>query len=135
MKSIFASVISKGDYDLAAMLQRIDTYHVEGKLTDAERDELYALARQAPEKHYNCEAEIERLWAAVRALQSPQNGDDAAPDTTDDWPAYVQPTGAHDAYQTGAQVVYNGQKYRCIMDNCVWAPDVYPAAWEVVTDE
>ena len=42
------------------------------------------------------------------------------------------PTGAHDAYGVGAQVTYNGQRYRCKLANCVWSPDAYPDAWELV---
>ena len=45
MKSIFMNVIDRGGYDLSVLLKRIDSYHIEGKLTDAERDELYARAR------------------------------------------------------------------------------------------
>ena len=45
MKSIFENVIKKGGYDLTALLAKIDTYHIEGKLTDSERDELYRKIR------------------------------------------------------------------------------------------
>lgn len=47
------------------------------------------------------------------------------------YPDFVQPTGAHDAYQTGDIVNYNGVLYKSKIDNNVWAPDVYPAGWEV----
>ena len=40
-------------------------------------------------------------------------------------PQWIQPTGAHDAYQAGAKVSYNGTVYRSTVDNNVWAPDVY----------
>lgn len=38
---------------------------------------------------------------------------------------WVQPMGAHDAYQPGDEVVYNGVTYICQTANNVWAPDVY----------
>lgn len=47
------------------------------------------------------------------------------------YPDFVQPTGAHDAYQTGDIVNYNGVLYKSKIDNNVWSPDVYPAGWEV----
>ena len=47
MKEIFKNVIARGNYELTALLKKIDAYHIEGKLTDAERDELYTLARTA----------------------------------------------------------------------------------------
>lgn len=40
-------------------------------------------------------------------------------------PAWVQPTGAHDAYQIGDRVTYNGQTWVCTVANNVWAPGVY----------
>ena len=136
MKKIFESVIEKGGYDLAKLLEKIDTYHIEGKLTDQERDELYALARQTPVAQYDAAAEIEKLWKAVRELQNanqPGEGDDAAEES---YPNFVQPTGAHDAYQAGDRVTFNGKRYRCLMDNCVWSPDTLPSAWvEIAAEE
>lgn len=47
------------------------------------------------------------------------------------YPDYVQPTGADDAYNTGDIVNYNGTLYKSKIDNNIWAPDVYPAGWEI----
>lgn len=125
MRTIFEQVIARGDYDLTAMLQNIDRYHIEGKLTDEDREALYALAREGAQPVYDYAAEIEAIWAAIHALQG------QTPDP-DEWPEFVQPTGAHDAYDIGAQVTYNGQRYRCKLANCVWSPDAYPDTWELV---
>ena len=131
MKTIFENVIKKGGYDLTAMIAKIDAYHIEGKITDAERDELYSLARTAPEAQYDYKAEIERLWAAVRALQGSGSSDDTIHDTTSDAVAeWKQPTGAHDAYMRGDKIVYtDGKVYKSLIDNNVWSPDVYPNGW------
>lgn len=125
MRTIFEQVISRGDYDLTAMLQNIDRYHIEGKLTDEDRESLYALAREGAQPVYDYAAEIEAIWAAIRELQGQAQD-------PEEWPEFVQPTGAHDAYGVGAQVTYNGQRYRCKLANCVWSPDAYPDAWELV---
>ena len=45
-------------------------------------------------------------------------------------PEYVQPTGGHDAYNTGDLVTFNGNIYKCVIDNCVWSPTDYPQGWE-----
>ena len=45
--------------------------------------------------------------------------------SVDEWPEWVQPTGAHDAYNTGDKVSYNGKHYICTADANVYAPDVY----------
>lgn len=50
----------------------------------------------------------------------------------DGYPVWSQPTGAHDAYNTGDIVNYNGKLYKSTMDGNVYAPDAYPAGWEEV---
>lgn len=52
--------------------------------------------------------------------------------TEDGYPEWVQPLGASDAYNTGDVVSYNGTMYKSTIDGNVWAPDAYPAGWEVV---
>ena len=131
MKTIFENVIKKGGYDLTAMLAKIDTYHIEGKITDAERDELYSLARTAPEAQYDYKGEIERLWATIRALQDGGTTDDTESETIAEW---KQPEGAHDAYTLGTKVLYKDKVYKSLIDNNVWSPDVYPAGWELVEE-
>lgn len=43
----------------------------------------------------------------------------------------VQPTGAHDACNTGDKVSYRGKHYICKADANVYAPEVY--GWEETT--
>ena len=45
------------------------------------------------------------------------------------YPLWAQPSGAHDAYNTGDIVNYNGTLYQSVIDGNVWSPDVYPAGW------
>ena len=47
----------------------------------------------------------------------------------DEYPEWVQPTGAHDAYNIGDKVTYNGQHYVCTSNGNVYAPDVY--GWQL----
>lgn len=54
------------------------------------------------------------------------------PSEAEEYPEYKQPTGAHDAYKTGDKITYNGKKYVCKMNGCVWSPETYPSAWEEV---
>lgn len=49
------------------------------------------------------------------------------------YPKWVQPLGASDAYNKGDIVDYNGTLYRSTIDGNAWAPDAYPAGWEVYT--
>lgn len=47
------------------------------------------------------------------------------------YPVWSQPTGAHDAYNTGDIVDYNGTLYRSLIDGNVYSPESYPAGWEI----
>ena len=131
----FYELIGGRQYDLEDVLHRIDVMYAAGRLTDEERTALYALARENAKAEYDYATEIEAIWAAIRELQASVGGSSGGSSgESDDWPAYQQPTGAHDAYYTGDQITYNGKHYICKMDGCVWPPDVYPAGWEEVTD-
>lgn len=51
--------------------------------------------------------------------------------TVEEWPEWVQPTGAHDAYAKGSKVTHNGEKWISSYDANVWEPGVY--GWEEQT--
>lgn len=72
-----------------------------------------------------------------KVLQAHTSQVDWTPDATpalwvavsvDEWPEWVQPSGAHDAYNRGDKVSYNGKHYICTADANVYAPGVY--GWE-----
>lgn len=50
------------------------------------------------------------------------------------YPIWSRPTGAHDAYNTGDIVDYNGTLYRSVIDGNVYSPEEYPAGWELYTE-
>ena len=64
--------------------------------------------------------------------QEPEPGTGSDDETS--YPEFVQPTGAHDAYNKGDIVRYNGELYKSIIDGNVWSPDTYPAGWEKYTE-
>lgn len=141
MYAIIKSVINSGNYELMDMLSKIDTMWVQGSITDEQRTELTALARDkaTPEATYAPLQEqvdalavrIDALTQRVAALEDGGTTGDTPTTPADEWPEFVQPTGAHDAYKVGDKITYNGQHYICKMDGCVWTPDAYPAGWEV----
>ena len=51
--------------------------------------------------------------------------------TEDGYPVWSPPAGAHDAYNAGDIVDYNGTLYRSTIDGNVWSPDAYPQGWEI----
>ena len=62
------------------------------------------------------------------ALYTPIGLDDSG------YPVWAQPTGAHDAYNTGDIVNYNDILYQSTIDGNIWSPDAYPAGWTVYTE-
>lgn len=46
-------------------------------------------------------------------------------------PIWSRPTGAHDAYNEGDIVDYNGVLYKSLINGNTYSPDEYSAGWEV----
>lgn len=61
----------------------------------------------------------ESLWTSVA-------------DPTEEWPAWSQPVGAHDAYVTGDKVSHKDKHWISTADSNVWEPGVY--GWNEVTE-
>ena len=49
-------------------------------------------------------------------------------DPSVEYPEWIQPTGAHDAYMSGDKVSHNGKHWVSTVDTNVWEPGVY--GWE-----
>lgn len=136
------TVINNGDYDLSDLLHRIDVIYVNGRITDDEKDRLYTMARTDANPQYSLSPVLERVEALEswrkevdKTLAELTKGDTpGGPGTpTEEWPEYVAPTGAHDAYYNGDKVTFNGEHYTCIAPvgtACVWDPVTYPTYWK-----
>ena len=126
MKTIFENVIARGDYDLAGLLKKIDGYHIAGRLSDDERDELYEKARTGanPAESVDVLAKIAELERRVKALEE---GQDSGTGSTD-----VPEYEVGKWYYKDDKVMYDGKKYTCTAPDgvvCVWSPVEYPAYW------
>lgn len=146
MYDIIKNVITSGQYELADILKKIDTIWLQGALTEEQRTELIELARASadPENSYApLQKQIDTLYVNMTEMGktilsltdkvSKLDGGSVTLPEADEYPVWVQPTGAHDAYNTGDKMTYtDGKRYICQMDNCVWGPDVYPAGWQLV---
>ena len=140
MYQIIHDVITSKRYELRDMLSKIDTIWVQGDLTDEQRTELVELARDnadpaasyAPlqEQINQAFAQIKALGDRVAKLEAGETPEPAP--EPEEWPAWVQPTGAHDCYNTGDKVTYNGKHYISKLDGNVWSPDAYPQGWTEV---
>ena len=45
---------------------------------------------------------------------------------------WVQPTGAHDAYNLGDKVIFEGQTYESLINANVYSPTAYPQGWKLI---
>lgn len=132
-------VIQAGGYNLADLLHRIDVIYVSGKLTDEQREQLYTLARTDANPQDSLAPVLDRLdileaWRkdVDAKLAELEGGEPEPPEPGEEWPEYVAPTGAHDAYYNGDKVTFQGEHYTCIAPvgtACVWDPATYPAYW------
>lgn len=143
-------VIESGGYELTDVLHRIEVLYASGSLSDDEMTRLQQLARDRadPEDSYAPLAQrvtaleewrstVERRLAALEATHDDGVADgggdgEGSGVVVDEWPGFVQPTGAHDAYQVGDHITWNGMHYECTYAGCVWDPDTYPAGWRLV---
>lgn len=134
MYEVTKNVIQSGSFELNDILVKIDTLWLQGSLTDEERLELINMARAKADPSHSyapLQAQIDALAVRVKILEdAAAPADPEAPD--DEWPAYVQPTGAHDAYHNGDKMTFNGIRYICDAPEgvaVVWSPEVYPDYW------
>ena len=154
MYEIIKNVINTGDYELKDFLEKINIMYIEGEITKEQKDELDNLARTNanPENSYApLQEQIDNLYLELNTLKSTVEanargmsalkevveklgGTVTEPEipVTEEYPEYKQPTGAHDAYKVGDKITFEGKKYTCILDNCVWSPTEYPSAWQEI---
>lgn len=136
MKSVFEAAIN-GTYDLSDMLGKIDTHHIAGNLTDADREELIRKAREKADPMggvdirtmlMDHEARIKELEAQIKA------GGESADGETDT--EAVKDYSAGTWYKAGDLMRYtDGLVYRCIAKSGyirAWSPVDHPDSWEVV---
>ena len=156
MFEIIKNVILSKDFKLEDLLNKIDTIWLQGKITEEEKLELIDLARENAlvENSYKpLQEQIDKAFEEIDTLKETINanaiGMSALKDaieklgqqveipetpTEDEYPPFVKPNGAHDAYNIGDKITYNNKKNTCKMNGCVWNPDEYPAGWEEVIE-
>ena len=140
MKSIIENVIKSRNFELADMLRKLDKLWLEGGIDDAEREELAEMARGNADmgKGYAAfEERMLRLEKRVDALEEAKKAESGDAEPADEYPAWVQPTGAHDAYYSdhNSKMTYpDGKRYICIAPEgyaVTYGPDILPGYWQV----
>ena len=143
MYEVIKNVINSKDYKLEDILYKINKMWIESAITEEEKTELDSLARQnakAENSYAPLQEQIDKLYADMKELEAriglleQEDGQEVEEPETEEYPQYIQPQGAHDAYNTGDKITYNGKKYICKINGCVWTPDAYPQGWELVEE-
>lgn len=142
MFDIIKNVILAGNYELVDILEKINTVWIENAITKEQKEELAELARTdaKPENSYApLQKQVNDLYSKYDELKQEiaklkGEGTEEPSEPTAEYPEFKQPTGAHDAYNIGDKITFNGKKYICQMNGCVWTPDAYPAGWEEVVE-
>lgn len=78
-------------------------------------------------------------WEEVTGEEEPEPSPEPEPEPSPEpepepetYPEWVQPTGGHDAYNTGDRVTYQGKVYESTIDGNTWSPDAYPQGWKEI---
>ena len=143
MYEVIKNVINSKDYKLEDILYKINKMWIEGAITEEEKTELDSLARQnakAENSYVPLQEQIDKLYADMKELEAriglleQEEGQETEEPEIEEYPEFIQPGGAYNAYNTGDKITYNGKKYICKINGCVWTPDAYPQGWKEVTE-
>ena len=141
MYEIIKDVINSKDYELKDILYKINKMYIESAITEEQKTELDNLTREnanAENSYASLQVQVNNIYTELDTIKSRLNaleGTEEPTEPVEEYPEYIQPTGSHDAYNTGDKITYNSKKYVCKMNGCVWNPDTYPAGWEEVVEE
>lgn len=137
MYEIIKNVIEKQDFDLREMLYKIAKMYIEGYITEEEKEELEEIARnnaKSENSYTPLQEQIDDLYSKYEELYKLIKADEPENPVEEEYPEYKQPTGAHDAYNTGAKITFKGEKWEALQDGLVWSPEEYPQGWKLIED-
>ena len=145
MFEIVKNVILSKNYKLEDILNKINVLWLESKLSDEEKTSLISLSREnavAENSYKPLQEQLNNLYKAfddfkeeVNARLNTLEGKEDIEEPVEEYPPFVKPEGAHDCYNEGDKIIYNGKKYICKINGCVWSPEEYPAAWQEIVEE
>lgn len=133
MKSVFEAALN-GTFDLSDMLGKIDTHHIAGNLTDADREELIRKAREKadPMGGVDIRTMLMDHEARIKDLEAKAAGGNTAGDESAD---NVKEYSAGTWYKAGDLMRWtDGNIYRCIAKYGyirAWSPADHPDSWEL----
>lgn len=111
--------------------------------TDEEAlDNIEAFPKWAVGKAYAVDDRLRYEDVLYKVIQAHTSQADWTPDVAvslfvrvsiEEFPEWVQPTGAHDAYNTGDKVSHNDKHWQSLIDANIWEPsESVPTLWELL---
>ena len=131
MYEIVKNVLNSGGYDLTAIIKKIDSLWVQGKLTDSEYNELISSARNGAKTEHSVDilTKLEELDKRLKVLENFEAPSDSTEGTVEEY-------AVGKWYYKGDKVFFEGKAYVCTAPEdtvCVWSPKEYPAYWSEVS--
>ena len=144
MFDIIKSVIERGIFRVNDIATKIDTLWAESKLTDDQREELYALivSHLNPEnEHPELEARLARLEVRVAALEETLiAGEPSTPTLPEGVEVWEPWDWISNKYQFGAIVLHDGTYYKNVLvgQQNVWepgSPGIDERYWVIISED
>lgn len=135
MYGIMKTVIESKDFELKDALKKINHFWASGRITEAQRAELIALAQNSAKVENSIDVlkKLEELDQRMNAVEERLKKDETEVPEEVAYPEYV----AGKWYRAGDGVTFNGTAYDCIAPEgvvCVWSPEDYPTYWQAKTE-
>lgn len=129
--------------DEAMKLRRAIVIGSESLTDETAQDVPYLFNPWAADTHYELGERIRYGETLYKCLQAHTSQEDWTPDVAvslwvrvddpgEEWPEWIQPIGAQDAYAKGAKVSHNDKHWFSTVDNNVWEPGVY--GWDEASE-
>lgn len=151
MYDTIVSVIESGHYELADMLNKIDTLWVQGDLTDEQRTYLITRANEnanvddqykpLQEQLNKAFEQIAELAIRVAKLENAgeEGGEDPDPKPEGEYPEWYAWKGIGAIpWQKDSKCTHNGKKWISMVNNNIWEPGgtgVHETIWAMVEEE
>lgn len=150
MYDTIVSVIESGHYELADMLNKIDTLWVQGDLDDEQRTYLITRANEnanVDDQYKPLQEQLNKAFEQIAELairvakleNAGEGGEDPDPKPEGEYPEWYAWTGIGAIpWQKDSKCTHNGEKWISMVNNNIWEPGgtgVHETIWAMVKEE
>ena len=139
MHNIIKTVLQTGNFDLADMMKKIDTFFAKGNITEEQYQELQKLAQSNAKAENSTDIIRKMIDLENRILKLEEKLASEGKTTPDEAPegseANYPEFESGKWYYGGNKISFEGKNYECTAPEgavCVWNPKDYPAYWQII---